>query len=157
MSFNEWIRKNNAAATAVAVVLLAVAIGNLVYRYGGRQRVKADVFLYELNSGTLFPGALNELPPIPMPDGGQAVLAHVFSCGDCADVDSRFVGYLEKYTEPGKVEMGKEVPNMEIMTDAQVVSLPGDSRQWVPLAGPLGAEVRMAPTMKCRDAKECKP
>lgn len=61
-----------------------------------------QVWYYDLNTGQLFTGKIEDVAPIdapsgPLPDGGQAgVKAYVFSYGDCDDENQRVVGWLER-------------------------------------------------------------
>lgn len=61
-----------------------------------------QVWYYDLNTGTLFTGKVEDVAPVdapsgPLPDGGQAgVKAYVFSYGDCNDENQRFVAWLER-------------------------------------------------------------
>jgi hypothetical protein len=67
---------------------------DLVYR-------ASKVYFYDLSTGELFVHTDADPPPIHAPhqtgERPAGCRAHVFSCGDCNDPASRFVGYLEMY------------------------------------------------------------
>jgi len=66
--------------------------------------VTRPLWFYDLGSKQLFIASSKLVPPIdapsgPLSDGSPAgVRAYVFTCGDCADPDKRFIGWLERNT-----------------------------------------------------------
>jgi hypothetical protein len=62
-------------------------------------------YFYDLQTGMLFVGDNSAIPPIPAPSGKKSsdgqdlgVRAIVFSCGNCKDESSRYIGYVETFT-----------------------------------------------------------
>ncbi len=106
-SIRSFLNENSALVTIAAVVLLVLSLAFIVInsKSGGRSSGPIDVWYYDLNTGDLFEGTSDQIPPIEAPSGplsGQAgvpagVKAHVFACNDCGDVEDRFIGYLEMY------------------------------------------------------------
>ncbi len=112
MSIRSYLNNNPAIVTIAAIVLLLVCLG-VIYRTlsggGGGPRI-VDIYFYDLGSGEVFIGPSDSLPPIDAPSGPYngkpaGVRAYVFSCTDCSDENSRFVGYLETYTDEAKAAL----------------------------------------------------
>lgn len=86
----------------IATVILVIAVIAIVRELIGPPipNTPARAWFYDLNTGKLFAGLIDQIPPIPapsgpLPDGSPAgVLAHVYSCKTCAEAD-RVVVYLE--------------------------------------------------------------
>jgi hypothetical protein len=73
------------------------------------QRPPSQTYYYDLTNGQLFADDQYAFPPIPAPSGKKTpdgrdagVRAYVFSCGDCNDEKTRFIGYLETLTPEAK-------------------------------------------------------
>ena len=132
----------NPLVTVVAVVVLAVAL-IFIFRQsagsGGPQAGNAN--WYDMGTGELYGGfkmGEADLPPITLPSGNEGVMAKVFSRTSCDIKADRFIGYLEKYTEKGKVAMkaAKSQDTLDIGTvqhvsmNERLVMRPGDE-EWV--------------------------
>ena len=78
----------------------------------------AQKWFYDLNTGQLFPGPLNAVPPIPAPSGPLAdgtpagALAHVHTCKTCMTRDLA-VAYLEIRTPEAQAKLAalRKVPS----------------------------------------------
>ena len=112
LGFRNWINNNpkiviGISVASVFIFLLIVIIQLIPNKYP--IVIQTDkVWFYDLNTGKLFVGDRDEIPPIQAPSGklpdGQlaGVKAYVFSYVHDPNDSERFVGYLEKYTPEGK-------------------------------------------------------
>jgi len=102
--------KRQLVAGFAALVLILSVVAIVRQARPPSPRGPEQKWLYDLNTGQLFAGAINEIPPIaapsgPLPDGSPAgVLAHVYGCGDCSTAN-RVVAYLETYTPEQKGQL----------------------------------------------------
>lgn len=105
----EWMDKNSAAVTIAAVLILVIALLNLYWcgDEGGSPGEAVDTYFWSVDKQELFLAKNDQIPPITAPEGGVGVRAYVYSCGDCSDAQSRFVGYVERYTDEYKDAMKK--------------------------------------------------
>lgn len=151
MQIREWMNNNSAAVTLGAVIVMFCALGILYCQLtsGGRGRGQqiTHQYFYDLNTGELFEAEINLHPPIaapsgplqrdmrPLRQGGPAgVRARVFSCTDCADRSSHFIGYLEMYPESVKRRLeqaGDQAMMMMEMEAMQMLVRRPDSERWV--------------------------
>lgn len=150
----EWLQQHQGMATAIAVVVLVVALALVFLRDGGGVTAAGAAFCYDLNTNELFVGHHVGYPPFPTssgptPDGEPAgVTAMVYGCSEdeCANPTVGHVAYLLKYTPRG-IELVQEVDtldasdierrtrlDMEILMN-QVARLPGET-EWVPISHP---------------------
>jgi hypothetical protein len=142
-----------------------------------------DMWYYDMKSDKtdpmerLFVGKSNELPPIEapskgkMPNGQEAgVRAYVFSCSDCSDKSSRFIGYLEFFTpearearlNPPKPEEGAPPRPMDpmMMDQGHMIASGENLEQWVAQTSPQGAQIMTYIMQKCgggQAPKSCMP
>lgn len=169
MSIKEWREQNpgtfNLIAAGFAAVALLIAAYNLGYLRKDtpvNERPVAKVYFYDLNKGEVFVGD-DCLPPVPAPSGPidgkpAGVIANVFSCGDCADASTRFVGYLETIDEKFRAGVDPTIargyynaPSPTVvpgLTEATLVKLPED-KTWVSKSSADGAAVMSAHESKC--------
>jgi hypothetical protein len=116
----EFLNQNSSIGILAAVVLLVISLF-IIYRElsgtGGPQAPQSKYFL-DLNTGEIFSGDINAIPPIDTPSGPHdgepaGVVAHIFTCGECeksyagmqaAEVQrtGATIAYLTKYTPEGK-------------------------------------------------------
>lgn len=104
MSLRNLLNRRQAILLPVLLAILFASVGVTVYPYlrrGPRYEGPATAFYYDLGDGQLFEGPIDRPPPIRPPSGATqsngspgGVRAYVFSCGECKDASSRFVGYL---------------------------------------------------------------
>ena len=94
--------------TLLLVVLVVVLF--LVARKPASGRPEGQLWFYNEITGQLFAASDLSIPPIKTTSGpGTGVRAWVFSCGDCANPDERFIGYLEKMQPTTKKFMNEEI------------------------------------------------
>lgn len=104
MGFRDFIAGRQ-TVTAVCALILLLAAGIFAYRrmYGTPSGVSTKVWFYDLNTGRLFVGSINAIPPIPAPSGPRpdgspaGVRAHVYTCTTCTEAERKMV-YLESRT-----------------------------------------------------------
>lgn len=90
----------------VAVVLLVIAGVVIVRSRGGSSgSAIAGEMYFDVQSGELFIGPLDALPPVSAPSGGEGVRAVVYGCGSCDDPLVGHVAYLIKYSDEAKREI----------------------------------------------------
>ena len=74
--------------------------------YAPPDKTPRQAYYFNLESGELFTQQIGQFTPIrvahagaaPVHDpAGQGVRAYVFSCGDCGDADSRYIGWIEMH------------------------------------------------------------
>ncbi|MBA7610594.1 hypothetical protein ES703_17806 [subsurface metagenome] len=102
-----WINRQNPGiiygiTVASVLLLLTVVIWMLIPEKPLEQVEESDkAWFYDLNTGQLFVGKDDQIPPIeapsgPLPNGGPAgVKAYVFSYADEPNESERFIGFLE--------------------------------------------------------------
>ncbi len=129
MKLRGWINRNSELVTVISVFLLVFSLVVLVKSTPRNGRVITRAYYYDVVTGKLFAGPVQETPPIPTPEGSMkngvfaGVRANVFSCTSCDDVKSHKVGYLETYTQ----EAREAVDAQRMMADAasRVLGEPG--------------------------------
>jgi len=95
----------NTKGIIIAVVLLIAAVAAFVLIKPKQPTAKGwpQVYFYDMGKGETYVGPKNQIPPTQAPGGqGEAVWAAVYSCGDCADVSTHKVAYLEKFSPEAK-------------------------------------------------------
>jgi hypothetical protein len=140
-----------------AVVLLAVIAACAVWvtlrlRSGGAPPVPDKAYYFDLETGELFVDAAGKVVPFKRPSGNDAVLAHVYSCGDCGKEAERFVGYYEALSQEAIAN-----PALRYMQASRVVSK--DAGEWFPMNSPDAQRVM---DVACSDGtkealKRCPP
>ena len=145
MSVRETINKNPTVGFGVVGGVMAIAVmfsvmfltagddtGSLVY----------DDWYYDLESKKLFKATLGQTPPIDAPSGpNKGARAYVYSCTDCSDASSRFIGYLEFLTPESKAAESDREKD-DIYRAGHMVRLEKDGdNEWVGLYTPAGEKV----------------
>ena len=108
MKLREWINRNSELTTIISVFLLVFALVVLVKSIPRGGRLITRCYFYDVVTGKLFSGPVNDLPPVQTPEGSMkngvfaGVRANVFSCTSCDDASSRKIGYLETLTQEGR-------------------------------------------------------
>ena len=144
----------NPVVAVVAVIVIIVAV-IFMLRGGGDDR-SSDVpqaNWYDTGTNELYgvKSADTGFPPMPAPSGKDGVMAHVFSCTGCTDKGSRFIGYLEKYTDEDKAAMAD--PNAPpgarhaIMGSSLVRG--EEDTEWVTQSSPEGFAILGAAAAQC--------
>jgi len=130
INVRDWINKNSALVTLVAVVALLMSVFVLLRNRGsGGGQIK--IWYIDLNTNQFFPGTIGDVAPIDPPSGelrdGElaGVVVHVFTCAETPEPEDRqylencrhdlkgktpedleelglFVGYYEKFTLDAK-------------------------------------------------------
>jgi hypothetical protein len=125
MQIREWVNKNSAVTTIVAVVMLFAALYYLWKTINPSPPPPiTHVFYYDMITGKLFPAPTAEFPPIETPDNSKlangdpaGVKANVFSCTRCREGEW-YIGYLETYLPGAKaaqIRMNEETERMAKM------------------------------------------
>jgi hypothetical protein len=136
-------------AVGISLLIAALAIGvwqiMSIVGHGGTGAV--DAFFSIDDGKTFFAAPSENLPPFPS-GGGTAVAARVFTIDGGK---TQFVGYLERYTEAGKVRArelmalaaaGKKSPGIDDVLNANTeIKRPGDA-QWTKSNDPAAAAIR---------------
>lgn len=187
MKVRDWMNNNSALVTILAVVVLVISLGVIIMQTrapgaGGRT---IDLYYYDLNTGKLFVGKSDEIPPIEAPSGPYqnapgnlpaGVRAHVYACGECPDVTNMTaeeaqqagvtIAYLEMYTPEGKAALTGSTegePSPEMMMDPmehQLVRLPAAESRWVPAYSEPGYRLTEGAIPNCptgEPAVPCRP
>lgn len=160
MGLRETLKDKPWIGAVVAAVVLIVAL----WRPWSGGGASGGRWYYDLSSGDLVAADIKELPPVTLPTGNQGVTAHVYACKDCNS--DRFIGYLERYTEQGKQNMGKEwnpaqggmPPNPAAGIEVAAAPAKGDSPQWVPMMSPAAVSIQNV-SSRCPSGKmlTCNP
>lgn len=139
MNLREWMNQNSAVVTIIAVVLLLVSLGVIIMTLTPKNNLRVvDVYFMDTADGSLFVDKSDKLAPVVAPSGKDGVRAFVFSCGDCGDEKSHFVGWLETYTPEAKkaIEAPVEDPeagmgNYEVIEKGHMVADPVNKKWYM--------------------------
>lgn len=129
MNVREWIEKNRKASSAVAVILVLVCVGVVVFEAVGHRHTISTTgpsHYYTIDDGkTFFVASGLNIAPFPF-KGTTAVRAYVYECGG-----NKFVGYLQRYTPAARkiVTSGKAIP-ITVQAYGRELKRPGTT-QWV--------------------------
>lgn len=178
MKLRDWVNKNSAIVTILAVLVLILSLAFIVWNNTTPTYKPVDMWYYDMGSDAADPNARlfqakgNELPPIASPSGKlnengepMGARAWVYSCGECDDEKSRFIGYIEVYskeakesfTNPTKLGPDGKPPlfrpeDMMMQEQGHFIQEPG-SDKWYPFQSPEGNDIRMKVQEKCGDVK----
>ena len=142
MKLREWINRNSALVTVFSVFLLVYALIYLLAHAPTQFVPITKAYYYDIQTGQLFEGGVQEIPPIGTPDGSTkngmpaGVRANVFTCTDCNDPNARYIGFLETYTPEAQeaqlqlqeiasrnIEVNDSDPNAQTAPDTNEVDL----------------------------------
>ena len=150
------------------LVVLAVVLF-LVARKPASGRPEGQLWFYNEITGQLFASSDSSIPPIETTSGpGTGVRAWVFSCGDCANPDERFIGYLEKMHPNTKKIMDEEIAKtgasmgigqlIDKYSSGILVRSP-NKKNWVPRISPAGQAIigNSLKTGDCSNPIPCLP
>jgi len=157
MSIRQKLTDNPAIAAVAAVLIIGSAVWMTM---GPRHRPVADqCFYFNLDENKVFADAIGQTPPFKTVAGHTAVVAAVFSCGNCADTASRFVGYLEKYSDELLQAMASGNPVEPDVAKLGHVVRTETGTEWVPSSTPTGQKIVEAIQKRCGDdqPKACQP
>lgn len=156
MSVREFLNNNSAVATIVAVVLLVLALGIIVWQNKPASARDYRSFYYDLNTKEIFVDDGTKTTPFDRGSGtfefhdgpqGSAVRAYIFTCGDPDDIKEGmslaeieaaggYIAYLERMTPEmrqmqEKIAAGEELTNMDYgMTEGFSLIAPIDGSIW---------------------------
>jgi hypothetical protein len=132
MSIREWINKRPWASYVAAALVLAIAAKSLSYSMSRSGIILNSKSYFTADDGkTTFVDSDTRSTPFRLPDGREAVLAHVFT----RDGKDRFVAYLER-------DDGDKLNNVRRSKDStfappsmvrRVIKRPGDGT-WMKMA-----------------------
>ena len=156
MNLREWMNQNSAAVTIIAVVLLLISLGVIIMTLTPNNPSRiVDVYFMDTADEVLFTATSDQLPPITAPSGKEGVRAFVFSCGDCGDKASQFVGWLETYTAEAKAAISAPMDdpeagmaNYELIENGHMVCDPV-SKRWVMANSEQGFNIMDMVQTKC--------
>lgn len=164
MKIRDTMNNNSAVVTIVAVVILVLSLGFIIMNSNkkGPRRV-VELYYYDMNTGELFVGPSDQYAPIDAPSGPTAdgqpagVRAYVFSCGDCSDKSSHYIGYLERYSPEAKERIRRMNENPESLSEedhyydydqGRFVMVP-DKTSWLEANSEAGIEAASQVTASC--------
>ncbi|MEM9916355.1 MAG: hypothetical protein AAF911_15475 [Planctomycetota bacterium] len=185
MSVREFLNNNSAVATIVAVVLLVMALGVIIWQNQGPQPRQLDVFYYDLNTQEVFVDDLSRVVPFDRGNGayefadgprGSAVRAMIYTCGDpeeikegmtLAEIEAAggFIAYLERFTpqmleRQARIDAGESISyeDYEVDYDSVWVSTP-EGQTWVNQNSEAGTQVIQSGLQRCGNVipKLCRP
>ncbi len=163
MDIRQQVSKYSGTVTVVAIAGLVLAIGVIVRGFGAKPDAgapdKTHYFFFDPESAEL-----TQLPSPVSPatqNGRELFRAHVYSCSNCSDVASRFVGFIEKLSPERQASETRMrsglLPGEELRPAAraelqqlggQFISLPTPI-QWVTPNSPDAATIQTALQAKC--------
>ena len=150
------------------LVVLAVVLF-LVARKPASGRPEGQLWFYNEITGQLFAASDLSIPPIKTTSGpGTGVRAWVFSCGDCANPDERFIGYLEKMHPNTKKIMDEEIAKTSVSMgigklidkySSGILVRSPNKKNWVPRNSPAGQAIigNSLKTGDCSNPTPCLP
>ena len=177
MGVREWMNENSSMATILAVALLVVAIGIVIFQFsgGGAPSGPGQAYFYDTQTQEYFTADGMQVPPIQSPQGNEAVKAHFYTCGACTE-DERFVRYYEKYTPEAKQNLeaarsseGQQAPQSAEEARRRAMSrgatqrghlVSKDGEQWVPATSTQGRTIQgqtMTAEEECEGGQQAKP
>jgi len=119
---NQFRYPDRILTVLLSCACIAALIGVLALSPAQANRSETvDVWFFDQGTGKLFTAGANKIPPIEAPSDAEhnenaetdedkrynGVRAMVFSCNDCRDSTTHFVGYLERYTPEAKAAAEK--------------------------------------------------
>jgi len=159
MNLREWLNNNSAVTTTGALVLLLAALMIVLWSsgvFGGSGGGGKLAYYYDLKTKKLFTAEAGQIPPMKAPSGANnGVVAHVFSCSDCSDASSRFIGWLERYTDQAKkaFEKSNQFPGANPQSD--LIRLPKSNAKWVSAASRAGDHLmHQAKVGRCKNIRQ---
>ena len=106
-----WLSFNSTLVTSASIVLLVAAlITTMAHLEPAKPLPGTQDYFYDLNTGQLFTDERTYIPPIEAPSGPliengvltdkpAGVRAYVYSCSNCENRASRFIAYLETFSD----------------------------------------------------------
>lgn len=159
------------ALGTVSIAALILAVGIAISQLAGSNEPPVrtpTLWFYNVTNGGLT-ALPDQLPPAII-DGGEAVRAYVFTCGECQVPDDRIVAYLEMFSTQAKQTMAQAAVSkyenqLDEMTagtrnslfgsEGHLVRKPTDAA-WVSADSPAGRALRNH-TPTCSNGEYAKP
>lgn len=146
----------------VAVAALAVAGVVIMRTANPPSGVTPYAYYYNVESGQLVVDRKAGVPPFNLPPEGL-VRAAVFSCGDCGDASTRFIGWLESYSDAALAKLRQasgqqldEVAQRDLMfetgTEKTLSPPPGENGEprWMPFGSPEASAIQARVAQSCQ-------
>lgn len=135
MSIREYLNNNSAVATIVAVVILVVSLGIIVWSNKGGSGAAVDVYFYDLNTNQLIVQQAGVVAPVDTGSGtvdygdgttGPAgVMATVYACDNCDAIQEGMsaeevaaaggrIAYFSRYSAEAKALQEKMIAGEEV-------------------------------------------
>jgi hypothetical protein len=147
MGIRDQINRRPGAVSIAAVLVVGLIIAAAVYKFHRASHVAAPdntlYYFYQPDEGTLL-GLPTPVSPAQH-QGKEFFRAYVFSCGNCSDAQSRFIGYIEKYSAERAEREARLRQGMQPGED-----LPPVARQELQALG--GHEISLATPLQWLDA-----
>jgi hypothetical protein len=141
MGIREAVRENQAFGIGIVVVILAVA-GWISFGRGRQQKTEViGSWFYNMDTGQVEAHVMFDVAPVTLPSGAVGVYARYFSCGECADEQHRFLGFLEKYEQPPADPNGPDMTGMPSGPGEQFVAKPDEPTKWYPSTAPQAQQL----------------
>lgn len=171
MSFRTTLQKN-APFVILAALALLVLSATVIWRNrpgsGTQQQALRHQWFFDVGTGKLYIVDIDTAPPqVPesratLADGSPGgVKAYVFSCGDCADPATHFVGYVATLPESERVKPAElRNPSAETIARVLVTNTAAVGLEWVPRNSEKAERIRMDLQGRCKEGqslKECPP
>ena len=137
----------------LVIVIAACAVFIIMHvKKANTPPVPTRSYYFDLKTGELFVDAAGKDVPFKRANGNDAVLAHIYSCGDCAKEAERFVGYYEALSQEAVAN-----PAVRYTQAARIVSK--DGKQWFSTTSQEGAQVTSVacPDGSTKNIKPCSP
>lgn len=186
MNIREFLNNNSAVATIMAVVLLVIALGVIVWQSKGPSAGQFDSFYYDLNTQEIFVDDATLSVPFDRGTGtfeyfdgakGSAVRAMIFTCNDPAEIKAGmtlaeieaaggFVAYLERLSPQmiemqAKMQAGQEPAELDLAMDYSgglISTIEG--KAWFGQESEQGMQLMTAAFSRCgqgQNPKICRP
>ncbi len=175
MSLRGVINNHPQFVAVIVAIVMVFSVGSMVMR-GRSPDVEQHRYAYYMmpQTGQVIVDSSLQLPPL----ASGAVRAVVFSCGDCSDKSTHFVGWIEKYTDEAKQvmermrnepppplggppEAGVQMDDMMAVEDGHLIAAKPDGLaepQWVKMDSPTGSALKRATQQRCGgSALTCAP
>lgn len=103
----------------IGIVVIVILMGLFVVIPRAQREGPEPEFNYFLDTSTgeLFSVSSIEPPPVSAPSGGVGLRAYVFSCESCDEPDSRFVGYVERFTREARIKRREALERIQMGFD----------------------------------------
>jgi hypothetical protein len=175
MSIRSVINNHPQFSAVVVAVVMVFSVGSMVMRGRGRDEERHQYAYYMMpQTGQVLVDVSGQLPPLE----SGAVRAVVFSCGDCSDKSTHFVGWIEKYTDEAKAIMERlraappmpaatpygadqDMDDMMAVEEGHFIATAPDGLaepQWVVMGTPPASALMRATQQRCgQSARMCSP